>query len=79
MLETSRADGVNGCERPAGEVAHRLGGVDVLGAGGLVDGERVAPEGLGLLANVREFGFERAAAVAEDYGAVALEAYKLVD
>ena len=35
-------DGVDGGERPAGEVRHRLCGVDGLRAGGLVDGERVA-------------------------------------
>ena len=57
-------DGVDGGERPAGEVAHRLGGVDVLGAGGLVDGERVVAERFQTSVDVGDFGFAGAATVA---------------
>ena len=39
---------------------------------------RGVAEGFGLLAYVGNFSFERAAAVAQDNGAVALEAYKVI-
>jgi hypothetical protein len=69
---------VDGCERPAGEIRHRFGGVNVFGAGRLIDRERVAAEGFAFLADVRDLSFECAAAVAKNDGAVRLEAYKLV-
>jgi hypothetical protein len=42
-------------------------GIDVLGARGLVNGERIVPEGFGLQIDVRDFGFARAASVAQHY------------
>jgi hypothetical protein len=59
-------DGVDGRERPAREVGHRFRGIDALGAGRPVDRERVAAERRALMAYVRDFGFDRAATVAQD-------------
>jgi hypothetical protein len=57
-------DGVDGGERPAVKVCHRLCRADRLRAGGLVDAERVFAERL--LAYLGDFGFDGAASVTED-------------
>jgi hypothetical protein len=72
-------NGIDGCERPAVEIGHRLRGIYALGSGRLVDRERVVTEGFGLLVYVGNFSFERAATVADDDGAVTLEALKAID
>ena len=54
-------DCVDGGERPAGEVAHGFGGIDLLGAGGFVDRQRIAAECLRLRVYVWDFSFDGAA------------------
>ena len=66
-----RGNGVDGYERPAGEVAHRLSRIDMLGARGLVDGRGIIPEGFGLGINIRDLGFFGAAPVSENNATVA--------
>jgi hypothetical protein len=62
-----------------GEVAHRLRGIDGLCAGRLVDCEWVVTERRRLRLHIGDFGFDGAAAVAEDDGAVALKTFVGVD
>lgn len=59
-------DGIDGRERPAGEVPHRLCGVDMLGPGGLVDRERVVAKRFGLEIYFGDFGFAGPTAVAQN-------------
>jgi hypothetical protein len=51
----------------------------VLGAGGLVDGQGVAAEGLGLEINVGDFGFACPPSVAEHDSAIRSEALIAID
>jgi hypothetical protein len=57
-------DGIDRGIRPAGEVAHRLGSVDGLGTGGLVDRQRIVAHGRGLRFRIGDAGLAGAASVA---------------
>ena len=56
-------NGDHRCKRPASEVAHRLCGIDLLGSGGLPDGERVITYCDALSVYVGDLSLARAAAV----------------
>jgi hypothetical protein len=71
MFATSDVtDGIDGRERPAGEIGYCLGGNDGLWAGRFVDRERVVAERFGLCIEVGDFSFDRGASVAQNDGAV---------
>ena len=59
------------------KLPHTLRGIDALRAGGLVDRERVVAQcpAVRVLADIGHLGLSRATAVADDYRAVAFEAF----
>jgi hypothetical protein len=72
-------NGVQSRVCPAGKLAHGFCGVDVLGTRGLVDRKRIIAHRIGFRVDVWDFGFAGTASVAEDYGAILVEALVLVD
>ena len=79
MRAASDAMALSAAQGSAGEVVHRLRGIDALGAGGFVNRERVITEEYAFLGRARDLGLGCPAAVAEDYRAAFFEALNAVD
>jgi hypothetical protein len=71
-------DDVDGGKGSASEIAHHLGGIDVLCAAGFVDRKRITVFKR-LSVRGRDFGLARAAAIAKDYRADSGETLKAID